>query len=66
MRSGSAKKQGWSTMLEVAVVVHLTVIPSCSFYAPLRVVKVDMDTTAGDGVDSEPLTQQQQNHNQKE
>jgi hypothetical protein len=31
---------------------------TCNFFAPLRALEVDTDTTAGDGADSGPLTQQ--------
>jgi hypothetical protein len=58
---GSAKKQGWSKMLERAVTTRPSEIPTRNIFASLRAVEVDTGTAAADGPDSEPLTQQHPN-----
>jgi hypothetical protein len=46
--------------------VSLSEIPTPNFFDPLRAVEVDRDTTAADGADLEPLTQQQQQQQQQQ
>jgi len=61
----SAKKQGWSKKSEAPVATRTSVIPTRSYFVPLRMVEVDSVSTAADGAESEPRSQQHPPKSQK-
>jgi hypothetical protein len=49
------KKQGWSKMSERPGAARTSAIPTHNYFAPLRMVEVDLVSTATDGAELEPV-----------
>jgi len=54
----SAKKHGWFKKSEGPVATQKSLILTYNYFAHLRMVEVDSISTAADGTESEPHTQQ--------